>query len=88
MRLGMTHKKWRFQTLKDRLTQAPLLLLPNDELPFVVMTNASDYATGAVLMQDQGKGLQPVEYLSRRLGRAEMCYTTPTTRKCWLSFMR
>ena len=53
-----------FQTLKDRLTQAPLLLLPNDELSFVVMTDASDYATGAVLMQDQGKGLQPIEYLS------------------------
>ena len=65
-----------FQTLKDKLTQAPLLLLPNDDLPFVVMTDASDYATGAVLMQDQGKGLQPVEYLSRRLGGAEMRYHT------------
>lgn len=65
-----------FRTLKDCLTEAPLLLLPNDELPFVVMTDASDFATGAVLMQDVGSGLQPVEYLSRRLGEAEMRYHT------------
>lgn len=65
-----------FQTLKDRLTMAPLLLLPNDDLPFTAMTDASDLAIGVVLMQDRGHGLHPVEYLSRRLNDTETRYHT------------
>lgn len=56
-----------FQSSKDQLTSAPLLLLPHEDLPFTDMIAASDAAMGAVLMQDQRQGLQPVEYLSRCL---------------------
>ena len=37
-------------------------------------TDASDYAVGAVLQQDHGRGLQPAVYLSRKLSSAERNY--------------
>jgi len=39
-----------------------------------VITDASDLVTGAVLMQDQGKGLQPIAYESQKLQGAERRY--------------
>ncbi|GJY07556.1 reverse transcriptase domain-containing protein [Tanacetum coccineum] len=36
-----------FQTLKDRLTEAPILIAPNWDLPFELMCDASDFAIGA-----------------------------------------
>ncbi|GJZ16135.1 reverse transcriptase domain-containing protein, partial [Tanacetum coccineum] len=33
-----------FQTLKDRLTEAPILIAPNWDLPFELMCDASDFA--------------------------------------------
>ncbi|GJZ63807.1 reverse transcriptase domain-containing protein [Tanacetum coccineum] len=44
-----------FQTLKDRLTEAPILIAPNWDLPFELMCDASDYAIGAVLGQRHEK---------------------------------
>ena len=38
-----------FDTLKDALTTAPVVVPPNWELPFELMCDASDYAIGAVL---------------------------------------
>ncbi|GJT15197.1 putative reverse transcriptase domain-containing protein [Tanacetum coccineum] len=35
-----------FQTLKDRLTEAPILIAPNWDLPFELMCDASDFAIG------------------------------------------
>ncbi|MBD5605268.1 MAG: hypothetical protein IAI48_09285, partial [Candidatus Eremiobacteraeota bacterium] len=37
---------------------------------------ASDFATGAVLQQDHGRGLQPVAYLSHKMSPAETRYPT------------
>ncbi|XP_070203545.1 uncharacterized protein [Littorina saxatilis] len=65
-----------FQSLKDVLTSKPVMLLPDNDKPFVLRTDASDYAIGAVLMQDNGKGLQPVAYASRKLNKAERNYAT------------
>lgn len=63
-----------FDTLKTKLTTAPLLILPDPDLPFHLNVDASAYAIGAVIMQDQGKGLQPIAYESRKLSPAEMNY--------------
>nr|GEV69908.1 reverse transcriptase domain-containing protein [Tanacetum cinerariifolium] len=41
-----------FRTLKDKLTEAPILIAPNWDQPFELMCDASDYAVGDVL----GKG--------------------------------
>ncbi|GKA83050.1 reverse transcriptase domain-containing protein [Tanacetum coccineum] len=40
-----------FQTLKNKLTETPILIAPNWDQPFELMCDASDYAIGAVLGQ-------------------------------------
>jgi hypothetical protein len=44
-----------------------MFALPDLDKPFVVHVDASGYALGAVLQQDQGHGLQPVAFESRKL---------------------
>ena len=63
-----------FDALKKRLQEAPVLALPDPDKPYVVHTDASDFATGAVLQQDHGSGLQPVAYLSHKMLPAECNY--------------
>nr|GEU98424.1 reverse transcriptase domain-containing protein [Tanacetum cinerariifolium] len=41
-----------FETLKKKLTEASILVVPNWNLPFELMCDASDFAIGAVLGQD------------------------------------
>jgi hypothetical protein len=38
-----------FETLRDRVTQAPILQPPNWDLPFEIMCDALDYVIGAIL---------------------------------------
>ena len=53
------HKKWNwsdeceksFQSIKDSLVSAPILSCPDFSKPFIVQTDASAYAVGAVLSQ-------------------------------------
>ena len=40
-----------FEVLKKTFTMAPILRIPNDKDPFKLSTDASDFATGAVLSQ-------------------------------------
>ena len=65
-----------FSALKHALTSAPLLVLPKlgAEHEFTLYTDASQMAVGAVLLQDQGLGLQPVAYESRKLNDHEKNY--------------
>ena len=67
------HEK-AFQELKRRLVTAPLLAVPDPDKPWTICTDASDVAIGAILLQDHGKGLQPVAYESRKLREAELNY--------------
>ncbi|GJP69600.1 hypothetical protein CLOP_g592 [Closterium sp. NIES-67] len=62
------------EQLKQALTSAPVLILPDPERDYVIETDASDQAVVAVLMQDQGNGLQPIAYLSKKLHGAELNY--------------
>ncbi|GJP52880.1 hypothetical protein CLOM_g11966, partial [Closterium sp. NIES-68] len=62
------------EQLKEALTSAPVLILPDPERDYVIEADASDQAVGAVLMQDQGNGLQPIAYLSKKLHGAELNY--------------
>ncbi|RDY07566.1 Retrovirus-related Pol polyprotein from transposon 17.6, partial [Mucuna pruriens] len=67
-----------FQELKNRLTSAPILQVPNWDLPFELMCDASNSALGAVLGQRAGVG-QPVHvvaYASRTMDSAQQNYTT------------
>ena len=65
-----------FDCLKGALSSGPVLLLPDQKKPFTLRTDASGVGLGAVLMQDQGKGLQPVAYASKKLTGAELNYHT------------
>lgn len=65
-----------FRTLKGKLIAKPIMILPDVNKPFVLRTDASDRGIGAVLMQDQGEGLHPVAYASKKLLDAETRYAT------------
>nr|GEV84204.1 reverse transcriptase domain-containing protein [Tanacetum cinerariifolium] len=45
-----------FETLKNKLTESPILVIPNWNLPFELMCDASEFVIGAVLEQ-QAKAL-------------------------------
>ncbi|GJP37223.1 hypothetical protein CLOM_g21654 [Closterium sp. NIES-68] len=62
------------EQLKEALTSTPVLILPDPKRDYVMEADASDQAVGAVLMQDQGNGLQPIAYLSKKLHGAELNY--------------
>lgn len=65
-----------FEKLKNILTSEPLLQYPDFEKEFVLTTDASDKAIGAVLSQGEiGKDL-PIAYASRTLNKAETRYST------------
>ena len=63
-----------FDELKRLAQTAPVLVLPDPTLPYVLHTDASGFAIGAVLQQDQGEGLQPVAYFSQKMLDAETRY--------------
>ncbi|GKB71404.1 reverse transcriptase domain-containing protein [Tanacetum coccineum] len=65
-----------FQTLKKKLTKAPILIAPNWDQPFEIMCDASDYAIGAVLEQRIEKHFRPIHYASKTMTEAETNYTT------------
>jgi hypothetical protein len=63
-----------FKAIKEKLQKTPILAIADFEKPFVVHTDASGYAVGAVLQQDLGHGLQPIAYLSKKMKAAETRY--------------
>ncbi|GJW91596.1 reverse transcriptase domain-containing protein [Tanacetum coccineum] len=65
-----------FETLKMKLTQAPILVAPDWDLPFEIMCDASDFAVGAVLGQRKTKHFQLIHYASKTMTEAQAHYTT------------
>jgi hypothetical protein len=63
-----------FQDMKHRLCSAPVLAYPNFKLPFILATDASRTALGAILAQVQDGVEKPVAYASRQTNRAERSY--------------
>ncbi|GKC56194.1 putative reverse transcriptase domain-containing protein [Tanacetum coccineum] len=70
--IGGEKQELAFQTLKDKLCNAPVLALPDRPEDFVVYCDASGIGLGYVLMQ-RGK---MIAYASRQLKIHEMNYTT------------
>jgi len=63
-----------FDELKRALTSAPVLRSPDPDLPYLLHTDASDAAIGAVLSQDDGDGPRPIAFFSRKISPAEVNY--------------
>jgi hypothetical protein len=68
-----------FNNLKVAITAAPVLKHVDPSLPFILETDASDFALGSVLSQpdshQQNAALHPVAFFSRKLNEAECNYT-------------
>nr|GFC35399.1 reverse transcriptase domain-containing protein [Tanacetum cinerariifolium] len=65
-----------FGTLKKKLTEAPILVVPDWNLPFELMCDASDFTIGAVLGQRKTKHFQPIHYASKTMTEAQIHYST------------
>ncbi|GJX96113.1 transposon ty3-G gag-pol polyprotein [Tanacetum coccineum] len=69
---GLITTRDTFMLLKRKISEAPVLALPNLQRPFELETDASGYAMGAVLFQE-GK---PVAYHSEMFQGAQKNYPT------------
>ena len=63
-----------FEQLKEAVSSAPCLAMPDPAREFIVHTDASGHATGAVLMQQFDEGLRPIAFLSKKMKPAERNY--------------
>nr|GEZ63009.1 retrovirus-related Pol polyprotein from transposon 17.6 [Tanacetum cinerariifolium] len=61
--------------LGHNLTEAPILVVPNWNLPFELMCDASFYAIGAVLGQRKTKHFSPIHYAIKMMSEAQIHYT-------------
>ncbi|GKA28041.1 reverse transcriptase domain-containing protein [Tanacetum coccineum] len=64
-----------FESLKEKLTCAPVIVSPNWNLLFELMCDASDFAVGAVLGKKDGKNFHPIYFASKTLNFAQQKYT-------------
>nr|GEY40083.1 reverse transcriptase domain-containing protein [Tanacetum cinerariifolium] len=64
-----------FDTLKKKLTEALILVIPDWNLPFELICDASDFAIGAVLGKRKTKHFQPIHYASKMMTEAQIHYT-------------
>lgn len=65
-----------FEFFKNALTSKPILQFPDFTKEFILTTDASQYAIGAILSQGElGKDL-PIAYASRTCNKAEINYST------------
>lgn len=66
-----------FDNAKSLLANAPVLVAANSERPFLLAVDASAYGAGAVLLQEDAKGIEhPVSYFSKKFNRHQKVYST------------
>ena len=65
-----------FEKLKFAACRVPSIRIPNPDKPFIVETDASIVAIGAVLKQEGKKGEYPVSFYSQGLTKPERNYST------------
>jgi len=60
-----------FETLKDKLTKAPILTLPNFAKTFKIECDASNIGIGAILLQEG----HPIAYFSEKFKGSHLNYS-------------
>lgn len=65
-----------FDTLKGILSSSDILVFPDFNKPFIITTDASNVALGAVLSQKTSEGDKPISFISRSLTKSEENYAT------------
>ena len=65
-----------FQKCKSILTSSQILIYPDFEKPFILTTDASNFAIGAVLSQGPVGQDRPIAFASRTLSKTEENYST------------
>ena len=65
-----------FETLRDKVTTAPILQYPDFSKPYILTTDASGIGLGAVLSQGVVGKDKPIAFASRKLNPAEKNYST------------
>ncbi|GBG89732.1 hypothetical protein CBR_g49584 [Chara braunii] len=65
-----------FKRLKHALMNHEVLMVPDPQKPFIVTTGASQYDIGAVLAQQDGKKLRPIEYMSKKMPSKKLAKST------------
>jgi hypothetical protein len=65
-----------FQTLKGKLTKAPILAYPTRHGKFILETDASAYGIAGILSQEQNGREVVIAYTSKTLSNSEMNYCT------------
>ncbi|GBG91302.1 hypothetical protein CBR_g52188 [Chara braunii] len=65
-----------FKRLKHALTHHEVLMVLDPQRPFVVTTDASQYGIGAVLAQQEGKKLRPIEDMSKKMPSKKLAKST------------
>ena len=65
-----------FEELKTKMITYPILQFPNFDKKFVLFTDASNYAIGAYLTQEDEGILKPIAFASRSLTQAERRQST------------
>ena len=64
-----------FDILKQKLTSSPVLMMPDQTRPFQIECDASKYASGAVLTQQDSNGdRHPVAFLSKTFSKMKQNY--------------
>ena len=63
-----------FRALKKIMSSAPVLALPDLTKPFIVRSDASNYAIGGTLLQEHNEMIKPIIYASRKLNERESKY--------------
>ena len=65
-----------FKQLKEKITMAPALCMPNDEDPFHIETDGLGIGIRAILSQQQGDRWHPIAFISHSLNDTEWNYHT------------
>ena len=66
-----------FDSVKTLLMSAPVLAMPDFGKPFILTIDASDYGAGAVLLQEDAKGIEhAIGYFSYKFNISQKNYST------------